>query len=92
MTRAAIAGMALLILSGCDTIQGPPPPPITVHVPVPVACIADPSVLKAPDFPDADEKLKAAASTFERIKLLVAGRLLRISYGLKLEAALAGCK
>ena len=92
MNRAAIAGMALFILSGCDTIQGPPPPPITVNIPVPVSCIKDPAALKAPDFPDTDEKLKAAPSTFERIKLLVAGRLLRIAHNIKSEAALAGCK
>lgn len=92
MTRAAIAGMMLFILSGCDTVQGPPLPPIVTEIPVPVSCIKDSAALAPPAFPDSDAALKAAATTFDRIKLMVAGRILRIAYELKLEAALSACK
>lgn len=89
MSRALILALALT-LAGCAT-EGPPAPlpPITTTVPIPVSCVPD--LGAKPEFPDTDAALKSAPSTFDRIKLLVAGRILRIAYQAKLEAALAAC-
>jgi hypothetical protein len=89
MNRAAFVALALMA-AGCASLPvQAPQPPITIEKPIPVSCV--PKLGAQPEYPDSDAALKAAPSTFDRIKLLVAGRLMRIAYQAKLEAALAAC-
>jgi hypothetical protein len=91
-TETALMFICILCVYGCAAPVQPPLPPITIKVPVAVACIKDHSALAAPNFPDTDAALKAAPNVFERVKLIVSGRLLRMAYEVKLEAALSGCE
>lgn len=89
MTRLAILAAAL-VLTGCATTA--PEPRIEtriVEVPVAVSCRVE--IGPDPVYPDSDEALRAAPNTFERVKLLVAGRLLRIAREAELKAALKAC-
>jgi hypothetical protein len=61
-----------------------------VSVPVAVKCSADPG--PAPAYVDTAEALKAAPDVFERVKLLLAGRLQRMAREAELVAANAGCR
>jgi hypothetical protein len=82
---------ALLALTACATT--PPAPQIvtkTVQVAVPVAC--KPAIGPAPAYPDTDAALKAAPDVYQRVKLLVAGRLERIAREMELTAALGACE
>lgn len=45
-----------------------------------------------PEWPDTDAAILAAPNVFERGKLFVAGRLLRIAYEAELRAALSACQ
>jgi len=92
IARAIISlGMLMLMLSACAST--PPAPQIvtkTVQVAVPVAC--KPAIDTPPAYPDTDAALKAAPDVYQRVKLLVAGRLERISREAELTAALAACE
>ena len=81
----------LVAMGGCATTQTPEPIVRTVEVRVPVAvpCAADPG--PAPAYPDTPSALRGAVDLFERTKLLLAGRELRIAREAKLTAALRGC-
>jgi len=82
---------ALFALAACATT--PPTPQIvtkTVQVAVPIAC--KPDVGPAPVYPDTDAALKAAPDVFQRVRLLVAGRLERIAREAQLSAALGACE
>lgn len=90
MTRALLFIMALT-LAGCA--GGPPlDPKIVTQVvdhPVPVRCA--PNIGPEPAYPDTDDALRSAPDLFTRVKLLVAGRGMRIARDVQKSAALAGC-
>lgn len=89
MTRFAIIAVAL-VLTGCATTAAEPRIEVrTVEVPVTVSCKVE--IGPDPAYPDSDEALRAAPNTFERVKLLVAGRLLRIAREREISAALKAC-
>jgi hypothetical protein len=91
MIARAIICLGLLALAACTTT--PPAPQIvtkTVQVAVPVAC--KPAVGPEPAYPDTDAALKAAPDVYQRVKLLVAGRLERIAREAELTAALGACE
>ena len=67
-------------------------PPVTVQpvsVPVPVRCVPD--LGPEPDYPDTDAALAGAPDLFSQVRLLVAGRALRIARDAQKTAALAAC-
>lgn len=91
MTFRILTVAALLGLSACATT--PPAPQIvtkTVQVAVPVAC--KPAIGAEPAYPDTDAALKAAPDIYQRVKLLVAGRLLRVAREAELTAAMNACE
>jgi hypothetical protein len=91
MIARLAACLSLLALAACATT--PPAPQIvtkTVQVAVPVAC--NPAIGAAPAYPDTDAALKAAPDVYQRVKLLVAGRLERIAREAELSAALSACE
>lgn len=87
MTRLAL--LALLTLTACAST-----PPrvevrtVTVQVPVAVPCVVD---VPAPVYSDTDEALLAAPDLFERVKLLLAGRIERAAHDNVETAARAAC-
>lgn len=87
MTRLVL--LALLALTACASA-----PPrvevrtVTVQVPVAVPCIVD---VAAPVYSDTDEALLAAPDLFERVKLLLAGRIERAAHDNVETAARAAC-
>jgi len=90
--------LALILLAGCThTIVKVPEPVVrTVEVKVPVddpACVraAMKRIGPAPAYPDAPEKLRAAANIFERVQLILAGRAMRAAREDALTAALEVC-
>lgn len=90
---AAIAVTGLL-LAGCETAPPPVPEPriVTVEIPVPTPVQCRPNIGPEPDYPDTDAALAAAPNLFERVKLIVAGRLMRIARERELNAALRECR
>jgi hypothetical protein len=89
--RPVCVFLALFALGACATT--PPAPRIvtkTVQVAVPVACTPD--IGAAPAYPDTDAALEAAPDVYQRVKLLVAGRLERIAREVQLAAALGACE
>jgi hypothetical protein len=90
--RSAPAAMAALaLLAGCASAP-PAPAPLqvrTVEAPIPVRC--RPDLGPEPDYPDTDQALRAAPDLFARVRLLLAGRLLRIARDQQKSAALAAC-
>jgi len=85
----ALAILSALLLVSCATTSEPRYVTKEVKVPVPVACAVSPG--PDPMYPDSDEALKAAPNVLERVKLLAAGRLLRIAREMELKAAVKGC-
>lgn len=87
--------LAAMILASCATTAGPaasPEPRVViqrVEVPIPVPC--DPATGPEPDYPDTDAALRAAPNVFERVKLLAAGRIMRIARDVEKSVALAKC-
>ena len=91
MKRSPLAGLvaAGLLTAGACATRPVAPAPSTIAVPVAAPCAAEPP--PAPDYPDTDAALKAAPDLFARVRLLVAGRLMRIAHERELQAALTGC-
>lgn len=93
---AIVAAVGLLALSACATGPRTPPEPIvrTVEVKVPVVapCPALATLGAAPAYPDTEAALTAAPNLFERVKLLLAGRVLRVQRELALTAAVGACQ
>lgn len=85
--------LLMLGVTGCAT--APPPEPIvktviqTVSVPTPVKC--RPAIGPDPAYPDADKALAGVTDVFDGVRLLMAGRALRIAREGELKAALQGC-
>jgi predicted small secreted protein len=97
MKRIAILA-ACLALAACGTTRIERPEPIirTVEVKVPVddpACAREAVARlgEAPAYPDTPEAIRAAPNLFERVKLLLAGRELRIAREAALADALTAC-
>lgn len=79
----------LLCVGGCATTQPTKPPePIQVEVPVRVPCTID-----EPQSPQLSfEKLKEDSTLYEKVRVLLADRLLHLGYEEQLRTALRGCK
>jgi hypothetical protein len=98
MKRLALlaAAVAAMSLAACETPGAARPEPepriVTVEVPVPVPVKCTPDVGPDPVYPDTDEAIAAAPNLFERVKLVVAGRLMRIARERELSAALRECR
>lgn len=97
MKRIAIIA-ACLALAACGTTRIERPEPIirTVEVKVPVddpACAREAveRLGAAPVYPDTGEAIRSAADLFERVKLLLAARELRIAREAALADALKAC-
>lgn len=97
MKRIAILA-ACLALTACGTTRIERPEPIirTVEVKVPVddpACAREAVARlgKAPAYPDTSSAIRSASGLFERVKLLLAARELRIAREAALAAALKAC-
>lgn len=88
---AAVILFCALTLSACAT-TAPPRPVTTVEVRVPVAVKCHPDLGEPPQYPDTDAALKAAPDLFSRVKLIVAGRLMRIAREAELQAAIKACE
>lgn len=86
-----LAAAICLGLGACA--GGPPPEPriVTraVSVATPVRC--RPDLGAEPAYPDTDAALRAAPGLFDRVRLLAAGRLMRIARDAQKTAALARC-
>lgn len=89
-----MVAIAALALAGCA--HSPEPEIRTVEVKVPVddpACARE-AVARlgaAPAYPDTPEAIRAAPNLFERVKLILAGRELRIAREAALKDALEAC-
>ncbi len=86
MRRSAL--LAALLLAGCATA---PEGPKVVYVPTAVACVP----VEFPpelDYPDTDAALREAPNVFERVRLLLAGRLMRKQRLREYEAAVSACR
>lgn len=95
MSRAlALAATLTLaaLLVGCAS--PPPPEPIikTVTVNVPVAVHCNPEIGADPQYPDTPKAIQNAQSIFERVRILLAARIMRMQRERELVAALEGCK
>jgi hypothetical protein len=87
--KAAILALPLL-LAACAT--APPEPRVEfkeVQVPVPVRCA--PQLGARPDYPDTDDKLRAAPSADARYHAMATARPLHYAREEELEGALKGC-
>lgn len=98
MCLLAAAILIILTLSACAHDPVPPEPIIrTVEVQVPVddpACAreAEASLVdNPPDYPDTDQALREAPNLFERVKLLLAGRIMRAAREDALNEAISSC-
>ena len=87
--RVAMVAVAGAALAACAGAPGGGPAVRTVTLPTPIACRAD--VGAPPGYPDTDGALRAAPDLFARVRLLAAGRLLRMVRERELMAALDGC-
>lgn len=87
----------MILLAGCTTTQHIPEPIIKIQevkVPVDDPACAREAVARlgdAPAYPDTPEALRAAPNLFERVKLLLAGRELRIAREAAVADALKAC-
>lgn len=93
MKHLAMIFVAPLALAACAGRTPTPAEPIIttqiVKVPVPLHCDAK---VESQDYPDTDAALRSAPDILERVKLLMAGRTLRMTHEIALEAALAACR
>lgn len=80
-----------VLLAGCAAAAPPEPvvKTVTVNVPVTVPCKKD--IGPEPQYADTDAALRAAPNLYERVRLLVAGRLQRIQREADRIAAYSGC-
>jgi hypothetical protein len=99
MNRAAplmlMSPLSLSLLLGACASTPPLPEPqlrtIYVETPLMVACIPD-TLEAAPDYPDTDERLRAAPDAAVRYQLLFAGRQLRVARLNEVEPVIETCR
>lgn len=84
-----VAILAALTLTACASTPAPRIEYRDVKVAIPVKCAINPG--QDPTYPDTDEAIKAAPDIAEKVRLLLAGRFLRIGREAELKAAVAGC-
>lgn len=80
------------LLAACGGARPPIEPivkTVRVEVPVPVPCAVE--VGPRPNYPDTDAALAAAPGLLDRVKLLLAGRGMRIAREAEQDAALGAC-
>jgi hypothetical protein len=91
--RPLIILAVALAVTGCASRSAVAPDRVsvqTVDVPVAQPCKVD--VGPAPAYPDTVAAIEGAPDIFERAKLYAAGRLMRISREIVLEAAISACQ
>jgi hypothetical protein len=87
--RAAVVVLCLALAS-CGHMREPRIVTRDVVIEKPVPCkVKAPA---APSYPDTDAAIAAAPDVFERGKLFIAGRLMRIAHEAQLRAALRACQ
>lgn len=90
-----LAYATLLALGGCASKQLPPPEPVykevIVKVPVTVPCKVMDDLGPEPQYLDSDKAIKAAPDLYARVKLLLQGRIQRVSRLGQYIAARASC-
>ena len=89
-----MVAIAALALAGCAHTPEPEIRTVEVKVPVDDPACAREAVARlgeAPAYPDTPEAIRAAPNLFERVKLLLAGRELRIAREAALKGALEAC-
>ena len=93
MSRVIPLIVVALLTVACAGRDRPEPQIRTVDVQVPVTqpCDAAGRIGAAPDYPDSDEALRGAPTLFDQVRILLAGRLLRIARGDALERVVAAC-
>lgn len=84
---------AALALSACAGGERPEPQirTVEVRIPVPQPCDAASRLGSPAAYPDTDEALRVAETLFDQVRLLLAGRVLRIARNDALEAAVQTC-
>jgi hypothetical protein len=89
--KRLIIPLACLLATACAS--GPPLDPKIVAKPVnmPVASSCVVAIGPEPAYPDTDAALATAPDLYTRVKLLLAGRVVRIARDAVKSAALAGC-
>lgn len=93
VTVGMLMGAVAVACASCGTTKPMQEPVIVareVAVPVPVSCIPK-SFAPPPVYPDTDEALRQADDE-KTVKLLTAGRDLRIARLLQVEPAIEGCR
>jgi hypothetical protein len=89
-----MVAIAALALAGCAHTPEPEIRTVEVKVPVDDPACAREAVARlgdAPAYPDTPEAIRAAPNLFERVKLILAGRELRIAREAALKDALEVC-
>ena len=89
--RLLTIAAAAATLTACANAPDPSPKVEVREVATPVAVTCAPPLGAAPVYPDSDVALMAAPELFARVRLLVAGRLLRLARERELMAALTAC-
>ena len=94
--KRILAAAPLFMLTACPGTNQERPEPIirTVEVKVPVVqpCPALTVLGLSPAYPDTDAALAAAPNLFERVKLLLAGRVLRMQREETFAAVVSACQ
>lgn len=88
LRRSLIFLAVVLSVYGCASA---PSLPTVVNVPIAVACVPQ-DFSAEPAYVDNDVALKSADNVFERVKLLLIGRLERIKRLKEFEAAITACR
>lgn len=89
-----MVAIAALALAGCAHTPEPEIRTVEVKVPVDDPACAREAVARlgdAPAYPDTPEAIRAAPNLFERVKLILAGRELRIAREAAITDALEAC-
>lgn len=95
MKKTILLGL-FVALAGCGGhVPTPPPEPVvrtvTVQVPVNVPCPALEQLGEEPSYPDTPAALNSVANIFERVKLLLQGRVQRDARLQQYTAAKRSC-
>lgn len=88
MRRLLVCGLCGVFCSACATA---PDRPVLHETLVPLIATCHPAISPSLEAPDTDQALLEAPDLFARVRLLLAGRLVRIARQRDLEAALQGC-